>query len=105
MLVIASRTNADAVAVPPPFLPGGNLGENIVAVLNNEDAKFLLGLTNSFIVATVVTVSVVIISTLAGFSFANLNFRGRNLLLVLVPADDGGAAAADGRGAALASSW
>jgi cellobiose transport system permease protein len=84
MVVIASRTNADAVSVPPPFLPGGNLGENIVAVLNNEDAHFLLGLTNSFIVASVVTVSVVIISTLAGFSFASLNFRGKNVLLLLV---------------------
>ncbi|HEX4816479.1 MAG TPA: carbohydrate ABC transporter permease [Nonomuraea sp.] len=84
MLVIASRTNADAVATPPPFLPGGNLGENIMAVLNNPDAKFLLGLTNSVIVATTVTVSVVIISTLAGFAFANLTFKGRNLLLVLV---------------------
>ncbi|MEV4168297.1 carbohydrate ABC transporter permease [Nonomuraea sp. NPDC049709] len=84
MLVIASRTNADAIAVPPVFLPGGNLGENIVAVLNNEDAKFLTGLTNSFIVASVVTVSVVIISTLAGFAFANLSFKGRNLLLLLV---------------------
>lgn len=84
MLVIASRTNADAVSVPPAFLPGGNLGENIVAVLNHPDAHFLLGLTNSFIVASVVTISVVIISTLAGFSFANLKFKGRNLLLVLV---------------------
>ncbi|WP_188186733.1 carbohydrate ABC transporter permease [Nonomuraea sp. SYSU D8015] len=84
MLVIASRTNSDAVAVPPPLLPGGNLGQNIMAVLTHEDAKFLLGLTNSFIVAATVTVSVVIISTLAGFSFANLTFKGRNLLLVLV---------------------
>ncbi|WP_214317225.1 carbohydrate ABC transporter permease [Nonomuraea sediminis] len=84
MLVIASRDNADAVAVPPPLLPGGNLGENIQAVLNNEDAHFLLGLTNSFVVASIVTVSVVVISTLAGFSFAALRFRGRNVLLVAV---------------------
>jgi cellobiose transport system permease protein len=84
MFVIASRTNSDAVAVPPKLLPGGNLGENIVAVLNNEDAHFLLGLTNSFLVSAIVTVSVVIISTLAGFSFASLNFKGRNFLLLLV---------------------
>ncbi|SEM36989.1 carbohydrate ABC transporter permease [Nonomuraea pusilla] len=84
MLVIASRTNSDAVSVPPAFLPGGNLGENIVAVLDNEDAHFLVGLTNSFVVASVVTVSVVVISTLAGFSFASLSFKGRNALLLLV---------------------
>ncbi|MFE3450948.1 carbohydrate ABC transporter permease [Nonomuraea sp. NPDC059194] len=84
MLVIASRTNDDAVDVPPPFLPGGNLGDNIRAVLANEDAHFLTGLTNSFVVASVVTVSVVLISTLAGFSFSRLHFRGRRLLLLTI---------------------
>ncbi|TDC97344.1 carbohydrate ABC transporter permease [Nonomuraea deserti] len=84
MLVIASRTNSDAVSSPPMFLPGGNLGQNIIAVLNHPEAKFVAGLTNSFIVASVVTVSVIIISTLAGFAFANLNFKGRNALLLLV---------------------
>ncbi|NRQ34669.1 carbohydrate ABC transporter permease [Nonomuraea sp. NN258] len=84
MIVIASRTNSDAVSVPPALLPGGNLGENIAAVLSNEDAHFLLGLTNSFIVSATVTISVVIISTLAGFAFASLHFRGKNVLLVLI---------------------
>lgn len=84
MIVIASRTNADAVAVPPPFLPGGNLGDNIVKVLTNEDAHFLTGLTNSAIVASTVTVSVVLISTLAGFAFARLTFKGRRFLLVAI---------------------
>ncbi|WP_084958566.1 carbohydrate ABC transporter permease [Thermoactinospora rubra] len=84
MIVIASRTNSDAVAVPPPFLPGGRLGENIMAVINNPDAHFLTGLTNSFVVAGIVTVSVVIISTLAGFAFARLRFRGSSLLLLTI---------------------
>ncbi|MFI6318464.1 carbohydrate ABC transporter permease [Nonomuraea sp. NPDC050556] len=84
MIVIASRTNADAVAVPPPFLPGGNLGDNIVKVLQNEDAHFLDGLINSAIVASTVTVSVVLISTLAGFAFARLTFKGRRFLLVAI---------------------
>ncbi|MEV0612693.1 carbohydrate ABC transporter permease [Nonomuraea sp. NPDC050404] len=84
MLVIASRTNADAVKVPPALLPGGNLGDNIIAVLTHPEAQFVQGLTNSFIVASVVTISVIFISTLAGFAFANLNFKGRNALLLLV---------------------
>lgn len=81
MIIIASRTNSDAVEVPPPLLPGGNLGENIQRVLNTEDAHFLTGLLNSLIVTSTVTVSVVLISTFAGFAFARLRFRGRNLLL------------------------
>ncbi|GGK93236.1 sugar ABC transporter permease [Sphaerisporangium melleum] len=81
MVIIASRTNRDAVDVPPPLLPGGNLGENVQRVLNTEDAHFITGLVNSLIVTSTVTFSVVIISTFAGFAFARLHFRGRNLLL------------------------
>lgn len=84
MLVIASRTNRDATDIPPPFLPGGNLGENIQRVLNNPDAHYLTGLTNSLIVAGTVTASVVLISTFAGFAFARLNFKGGKVLLLLV---------------------
>ncbi|MET8142801.1 carbohydrate ABC transporter permease [Sphaerisporangium sp. NPDC005288] len=81
MIIIASRTNSDAVEVPPPLLPGGNLGANIQRVLETEDAHFITGLVNSLIVTSTVTLSVVLISTFAGFAFARLHFRGRNLLL------------------------
>ncbi|WP_327046060.1 carbohydrate ABC transporter permease [Microbispora sp. NBC_01189] len=84
MIVIASRTNTEATDMPPPFLPGGNLGENVHRVLTNPDAHYLAGLTNSLIIAATVTFSVVLISTFAGFAFARLNFRGGKVLLLLV---------------------
>ncbi|MEV4298502.1 carbohydrate ABC transporter permease [Microbispora rosea] len=84
MIVIASRTNTEATDMPPPFLPGGKLGENIQRVLTNPDAHYLTGLTNSLIIACTVTVSVVVISTFAGFAFARLNFKGGKILLLLV---------------------
>lgn len=81
MIIIATRNNQDAIEIPPPLLPGGNLGDNISRLLSTEDAHFGLGLMNSLIVATTVTVSVVLISTLAGFAFARLRFRGSRALL------------------------
>ncbi|GII27895.1 carbohydrate ABC transporter permease [Planotetraspora mira] len=84
MVVIASRTNREATDIPPPFLPGGNLGQNIQRVLTNEDAHYLAGLTNSVIIASTVTISVVLISTFAGFAFARLRFKGGRILLLLV---------------------
>ncbi|MEV5410474.1 carbohydrate ABC transporter permease [Thermopolyspora sp. NPDC052614] len=84
MIIIASRTNSDAVDTPPPLLPGGTLGENIRRVLADEDAQFITGLVNSAIVATTVTVSVVIISTMAGFAFARLRFKGHKVLLLAI---------------------
>ncbi|WBB74261.1 carbohydrate ABC transporter permease [Micromonospora sp. WMMD1128] len=86
MFVVASRTSDAMGQVPPPLTPGGNLGANIARLFDNTDAYFLTGLINSAIVATTVTISVVFFSTLAGFAFAKLRFRGRNALLLTIVA-------------------
>ncbi|MGY0005035.1 carbohydrate ABC transporter permease [Micromonospora sp. I033] len=86
MFVVASRTSDAMGQVPPPVTPGGNLGANIARLFANTDAYFLTGLINSAIVAGTVTVSVVFFSTLAGFAFAKLRFRGRNALLLVIVA-------------------
>jgi cellobiose transport system permease protein len=84
MLVVATRTNDTINNVPPTFLPGTQFGANSHRVLANEHAAFLYGLVNSVIVSTAVTVSVVFFSSLAGFAFAKLKFRGRNALLMVI---------------------
>ncbi|HEV7826104.1 MAG TPA: carbohydrate ABC transporter permease [Mycobacteriales bacterium] len=84
MFVIATRTNDAIGSSPPPLLPGGNLGENVRRLLANEDANFGLGLVNSLLVAGTVTLSVVFFSSLAGFAFAKLRFRGRNAMLLAI---------------------
>lgn len=81
MVVIASRTTSAASQFPPALIPGGNLGANVERALNDESANLLLGLQNSFIITGTVTVSVVLISTLAGFAFAKLRFKGSKLLM------------------------
>lgn len=81
MVVIASRTNADATSFPPPIFPGGNLGDNLRQALSDPQSHMGTGLINSFIVSGTVTFGVVVISTLAGFAFAKLRFRGSTLLL------------------------
>ncbi|MDG4835383.1 carbohydrate ABC transporter permease [Micromonospora sp. WMMD967] len=84
MFVVASRSSDAMGQLPPPMTPGGNLGANIARLFDNTDAYFLTGLINSAIVATTVTVSVVLFSSLAGFAFAKLRFRGRNALLLVI---------------------
>jgi cellobiose transport system permease protein len=81
MFIMATRTNDDAIDTPPPLLPGGHLGENLGRLLAAEDAHFVTGLLNSAFVAVTVTLSVVVISTLAGFAFAKLRFAGGRILL------------------------
>lgn len=78
--LIASR-DSDAIYEYPPK-PGSLLGTNMTNALNNDDASLVIGLANSVIVSTIITISVVFFSTLAGFAFAKLRFRGRNALLL-----------------------
>ncbi|MEV8143721.1 MULTISPECIES: carbohydrate ABC transporter permease [Micrococcaceae] len=67
----------------PSLIPGGELIANFQRILNS-DIPLLKGLLNSTIVAVLQSLSVVIFSTLAGYSFAKLKFRGRGPLLVFV---------------------
>jgi cellobiose transport system permease protein len=78
-LVGAGGTNATIAKVPPAFLPGANLFNNVRRAFTLIDLR--LALLNSVIVSATITLSVLLTSTLAGFAFAKLRFRGRNILL------------------------
>ncbi|MCD9880211.1 carbohydrate ABC transporter permease [Streptomyces guryensis] len=80
-IVAATRSNAELAKTPPTLLPGGNLMHNFQQVL--EQADIGKALLNSLIVSGAVTVGTVLFSTLAGFAFAKLQFKGRNALLAL----------------------
>jgi cellobiose transport system permease protein len=84
MIVVATRTNEVVGDVPPPLTPGGNIGTNIGRLFDNPDAYFAKGLLNSVIASSAVTISTVFFATLAGFAFAKLRFRGKNVLLVTI---------------------
>jgi cellobiose transport system permease protein len=68
----------------PQWLPDSSLFTQFATVIESTQINFWLALANSLIVAIVVSASVVLFSTLAGFSFAKLRFRGRGPLLVFV---------------------
>ena len=86
MFVVATRTNEVVGAVPPPFIAGQQLGDNVGRVFENEQANFARALINSTIASAVVALSTVFFCSLAGFAFAKLRFRGRNALLLFVVA-------------------
>jgi len=65
-------------------LPGPNLLENMKRVIDTPTVNFWPSILNSAIVAIVVAASVVFFSTLAGYSFSKLRFKGRDGLLYFV---------------------
>ena len=79
--VVASGTNATR-GQTLQFIPGPNFLDNARQVL--DAIPFWNALWNSVVVSSVVTVSVVTFSTLAGYAFAKLKFKGRDGLLVFV---------------------
>jgi cellobiose transport system permease protein len=82
--VVGSNGISAVNASPRPFLPGGYFFENAAKVF--DSIPFWTALLNSLFVSTVVSASVVLFSTMAGYSFSKLTFRGRDALLVFVVA-------------------
>ncbi|MGW0552615.1 carbohydrate ABC transporter permease [Streptomyces sp. NPDC002926] len=80
--IAASRNNSRLAQTPPPFWFGGNLLGNLEIAWT--DANMGTALLNTTIVAGSVATGTVVFSTLAGFAFAKLRFRFKNLLLLLV---------------------
>jgi len=82
-LLASSNSQYIAQHPIPSLIPQGEFFDNVSRVLNS-DIQFWKALGNSIIVAVITSLSVVLFSTLAGFSFSKLRFRGRNALLVFV---------------------
>lgn len=83
-LLLASSTATEVARNPIPALfPGGNLPDNLGRVVN-AGIQFWPAMINSIIVAVVTSVAVVFFSTLAGFAFAKLRFRGQKWLLAFI---------------------
>ncbi|HEX8346438.1 MAG TPA: carbohydrate ABC transporter permease [Actinoplanes sp.] len=84
MFVIATSTEEAVSAFPPSVLPGDQFMVNLAEVFGMQDVYFAASLINSFVVASVTTLSVLFFCSLAGFAFAKLRFKGRNALMVFV---------------------
>ena len=80
-VVVASGTNATRGETLPLF-PGGNFFTNAAKVF--DAIPFWLALGNSFLISGIITISVVTFSTLAGYAFAKLRFKGSKGLLIFV---------------------
>lgn len=82
--LLASSNAAHIAQHPiPSLIPQGEFFDNVSRVLS-ADIKFWKALTNSIIVSGATSISVVFFSTLAGFAFSKLTFRGRQALLAFI---------------------
>ncbi|MFC9117729.1 carbohydrate ABC transporter permease [Streptomyces sp. NPDC057092] len=80
--IAASRDNQRLAENPPPLWFGSNLFKNLQIAW--KDANLGEAFLNTTIVAGISAVTIVVLSTVAGFAFAKLRFKGRNALMLLV---------------------
>ncbi|AZM77576.1 carbohydrate ABC transporter permease [Streptomyces sp. G3] len=80
--IAASRDNQRLAQTPPPFWFGGNLFDKLEIAWN--DANLGEAFLNTTIVAGTSALTIVFLSTIAGFAFAKLRFRGRGALMLIV---------------------
>jgi len=73
------RPISDAYKLPPSFLPD-QIDLSSYARLRDGPIPFLPMYWNSFLVASITTVSVIITSAMAAFAFSRLRFPGSNIL-------------------------
>ncbi|NEG69880.1 carbohydrate ABC transporter permease [Bifidobacterium sp. BRDM6] len=79
---IASQDSSATQYGVQALIPGGGLWRNLVRAFGA--IRFWQALGGTFFVATVVSLSTVFFSTLAGYSFSKLRFRGRGVLFLIV---------------------
>jgi cellobiose transport system permease protein len=82
MFIVASTDSATATRMPPEIVPGGNFFHLAGLVL--DTVPFLQAILNSLVVATTIGVGQAVLCALGGFAFANLRFRGRDVLFLVV---------------------
>ncbi|MBO1752114.1 carbohydrate ABC transporter permease [Actinotalea sp. BY-33] len=83
--LLGSSTRLEIAQSPiPRLVPGVQLLHNLGDIVSHHQIEFWMSFGNSLLVAVLVSASTVFFSTLAGFSFAKLNFRGRTALYVFI---------------------
>lgn len=82
MLLTSFKSSSEALSFPPTFLPRHWQFDSYVRVFTV--APFGLYYLNSLIVTVLATLGQIITSLAAGYAFANMRFRGRTVIFVVL---------------------
>ena len=82
MILTSSKTVPESMAVPPTFFPHQIMGDNFEDAV--KSLPFLKLYINTGLMIFFRVICAVAFSSMAGYAFAKLNFRGKNLLFGIV---------------------
>ncbi len=78
----------EVTRIPYRWIPQSFYWQNFWRAIRGNDGRFyfIRNMINSVVVATVITLSTVILSTMAGYGLAKFEFRGRRAVMLLIVA-------------------
>jgi multiple sugar transport system permease protein len=88
MVTASAMPASDILDMPYRWIPRGFHAENFVRAIRGNDGSyiFLRNVLNSLIVASVVTVSTVLLACVTGYGLAKYRFRGRQAVFMMIMA-------------------
>ena len=82
MLLTSFKTQAESVSIPPTFFPSSFRLDGYEKVL--ENLPFVRLYWNTILMVFIRVVCAIVFSSMAGYAFAKLKFRGKNLLFTVI---------------------
>jgi multiple sugar transport system permease protein len=88
MFTASAMPARDILKMPYRWIPRGFHWQNFWQAIRGNDGSFIFvrNVFNSVLVATIVTVSTVVLAGLTGYGLAKFRFRGRQLVFMLIMA-------------------
>jgi multiple sugar transport system permease protein len=88
MLTASFMSARDIISMPYPWVPKSFYTQNFLKAIAGNDRTYLFfrSFLNSMIVASIVTMSTIVIASLTGYSLSKFSFPGRDLVFMLIMA-------------------
>ncbi len=84
IFISSFRSRMDVTLYPSQLLPNKVTFDNYISILTNKNAPVVKWLLNSVFVSTTHTILTLIACSTAGFAFARMNFRFKNVIFLIL---------------------
>ena len=86
MLTASAMPSKDILKMPNRWIPQGFHWENFWKAIKGNDGSFIFirNVLNSLIVSSIVTISTIFLASITGYGLAKFDFRGKNLIFLLM---------------------
>ncbi len=82
MFISMTKTTAEIFTFPPNLLPGERMMINIANIIDR--VQYLRVFANSLLISSIYAVCTILLCSLAGYSFAKFDFKGKKIIFSII---------------------